>query len=82
MAIAPTVAYSSASHLFGATIIRNDSLLSPSLSVNGGTLTGTSLVTEPVLSGNGYGTYRIEMTAGVVNGQLIITSWSMQRIEG
>jgi len=83
VAIAPTVAYSSASHLFGATIIRNDSLLSPSLSVNGGTLTGVSLITEPVLSGNGYpGTYRIEMTAGVVNGQLIINSWSMQRIEG
>ncbi len=54
VAIAPTVAYSSASHLFGATIIRNDSLLSPSLSVTGGTLTGVSLITEPVLSGNGY----------------------------
>ena len=83
VAIAPTVAYASASPLFGATIVHNDAALSPVLDVNGTGLTGVSLVTEPVLSGNGSpGIYRIEMTADVVNNQLVVNGWSMQRIEG
>jgi LPXTG-site transpeptidase (sortase) family protein len=81
VAIAPTVPYASASRLLGATIVYNDSVLSPTLDVNGGALTGVSLVTEPVLSGNDYpGIYRVWMTADVVNNQLIINGWSMQRI--
>jgi LPXTG-site transpeptidase (sortase) family protein len=83
VAIAPTVPFSSVSRLFGATIVHNDAVFSPSLDVNGVTLTGVSLVTEPVLGGNGYpGIYRVQMTAGVVNGQLIVTGWAMQRIGG
>jgi hypothetical protein len=81
VAIAPTVPYASASHLLGAMIVHNDSVFSPSLEVSGVTLTGVSLVTEPVLSQNDSpGIYRIQMTAGVVNNQLILNSWSMRQI--
>jgi sortase A len=83
VAIAPDVAYASASPLMGATIVYNNSTLSPVLDVSGSALTGVSLETEPVLSGNDFsGLYRIQMTADVVNDQLIVSGWSMQRIGG
>jgi sortase A len=78
-AIAPDVPFSAASPLIGATLTHNDSTLSPSLSVNGDTLIGASLTTEPVLSGNDSpGAYRVTVTAGVSNGQLVLTGWTMQ----
>jgi sortase A len=78
-AIAPGVPFSAASPLVGARITHNDSTLSPSLDVTGAALTGATLSTEPVLSGNhSPGIYRITMTAGVVNGQLVLTGWTMQ----
>ena len=78
-AIAPGVPFGAASPLVGAQITHNDSTLSPSLNVAGAALTGATLSTEPVLSGNDSpGIYRITMTAGLVNGQLVLTGWTMQ----
>ncbi len=79
-AIASSVPYSAASHLVGANITYNDADFNPSLDVTGDSLTGASLTTEPVLIQNDSpGTYRITMTASVVNGQLVVTGWTMAR---
>jgi sortase A len=79
-AIAPGLPFSAASPLVGARVTHNDSTLSPTLDVTGATLTGATLSTEPVLSDNDSpGIYRITMTAGLVNGQLVLTGWTMQQ---
>jgi sortase A len=78
--IAPGVPFRAASPLVGARITHNDSTLSPSLDITGPALIGATLSTEPVLSDNhSPGIYRITMTAGLVNGQLVLTGWTMQQ---
>jgi len=76
--LAPTVPFTAAAPLAGATVVRNDALFDPVLVVDGGQLTGASLTTEPVLAGGrAAGTYRVQMLAGVTGGQLVVTGWNM-----
>ncbi len=79
-AVAPGVPFTSASSLVGAEVVRNDTEFDPVLDVSGSTLVGAALTTLPELAGGrAPGRYRITMTAGVSDGQLVVTGWSTIR---
>jgi sortase A len=76
--VAPGVPFSDASSLTGATVTFNATTFDPTLAVTGDTLTGASLTTMPTLAGNRRpGGYRIDVRAGVVAGQLVVTGWTV-----
>lgn len=77
-AVAPSVPFSAASVLIGSTVTFNATTFSPSLDVTGDSLVGADLTTLPVLAGNTRpGKYRIDLRTGVVNGQLLVTGWTV-----
>ena len=77
-AVAPGIPFSTASSLIGATVTFNASTFDPALDVTGDALIGATLVTMPTLAGNQRpGDYRIAFQAGVVNGQLVVTGWTV-----
>lgn len=80
-AVAPGLPFGDAARLDGATVVHNDALFDPHLVIDGGQLVGASLSTEPVLAGNtAPGIYRVDMTATVTAGQLVVSGWSVTPI--